>query len=288
MDLTPISHLALDDLRTICESHNMNYVTPLSAPPIGGPNLTERVAAELESRVLSGELQPGARLPSEPELGAMLHVSRTVVRAAVRTLVARGLLTVRQGHGTVVAEPTDAAYGEALTLLLLRSDLSMGDVMDARAAVEIQFGPLAAERGTQRDWETMERHLDRFGVAVETGEWVLAHAEHLSFHLALLRAVHLPALELLLAPMQEIIVRSSLPPSHEAIQEADAWQVELHPPILEALRAGNQEATRVSLRQHFGFVGDVTYAEARARRFREIETMHDFLSARKRALGATA
>jgi DNA-binding FadR family transcriptional regulator len=251
----------------------MNYV--FNAEPVGGPKLSDRVVAELEARIVSGELPPGSRLPTEPELGALLHVSRTVVRDAVRTLVARGLVSVRQGHGTVVSEPTDEVYGSALITLLSRSPLTIGDVTDARAAIETQLGPLAARNGTAADWELMDDYLAGFAGAVARRDWEAAHTEHLGFHLALLEAIHLPALELLLTPMQEIIVRSSLPPS---VDDPDAWDVDAHYPVLEALRRGDETATLEALRRHFRFVDDPRYTQSRSSLFRDGRTMQDVLA----------
>lgn len=245
------------------------------AEPVGGPKLSDRVVAELEARIVSGELSPGARLPTEPELGAMLRVSRTVVRDAIRTLVARGLVSVRQGHGTVVSQPTNEAYGSALIVLLTRSNLTIGEVTDARAAIEVQLGPLAARHGTATDWELMGQYLEGFAAGVAAGDWATAHAEHLGFHLALLEAIRLPALELLLAPMHEIIVRSSLPPT---VDDPDAWDVDAHYPILEALRRGDEAATLEALRHHFRFVDDPGYAASRSSLFRDGRTMQDVLA----------
>ena len=60
--------------------------------------LTQRLAAE----ILSGRLQPGARLPTEQELSLATGVSRTVVREAVAALRADGLVITRQGLGAFV------------------------------------------------------------------------------------------------------------------------------------------------------------------------------------------
>ena len=59
--------------------------------------LTTRVTAEIERLIVGGRLQPGQRLPSERELADQFGVSRTVVREAVRGMVAKGLLEVRPG-----------------------------------------------------------------------------------------------------------------------------------------------------------------------------------------------
>jgi GntR family transcriptional repressor for pyruvate dehydrogenase complex len=92
---------------------------------IGRAKLSEQVADLLAHRILRGEWDPGHTLQSEAALGSQLGVSRSVVRDAVKTLVARGLVTIRQGAGTFVAEPTDAAYSDAIFILLLRSDVTI-------------------------------------------------------------------------------------------------------------------------------------------------------------------
>src|SRR5258708_1878398 len=94
--------------------------------------LSDWVVTDLEQRILSGELAPGAVIPAEAELVDMLHVSRTVIRDALRTLSARGLVVVQRGRGTVVTEPSDGAMSEALVRLLLRADLTLEDVLQAR------------------------------------------------------------------------------------------------------------------------------------------------------------
>jgi len=244
------------------------------SPPVGGAKLSDRVVTELHHRIVRGELKPGERLPTEAELGSLLHVSRSVVRDAMRTLTARGLVSVRQGRGMIVAQPSDTAYGEALVVLLMRSDLTMGDIMDARAAIETQLGALAATRGTSDDWDAMESRLTAFAAAVKAGNWERAHVEHLNFHLGLLRAIHLLALEFLLKPMHQIILRSSLPPS---IEERELWDVDVHYPLLYALRRGDESATVVALQRHFGFLADERYSAFRAMPFREAPTIDDLL-----------
>ena len=93
-----------------------------------GAKLSDRVAVELGAQIVRAELPEGARLPTEAELGDVYRVSRSVIRDAIRTLSARGLVEVRQGHGMVVAQPSDAPFAEALIILLMRSSLTLGDV----------------------------------------------------------------------------------------------------------------------------------------------------------------
>lgn len=231
---------------------------------------SDRVAAELERRIFSGELATGTRLPTETELCEILGVSRSVVRDAVRALVARGLVTVKQGHGMTVTEPSDASYSQALITLLIRSDLTMGDVVTARGTIETRLVPLAAVNGTEEDWERLEGFYEAFAAAVDAADWDTARDRHVDFHVGLLRAIHQPALELLLKPMTEIILISGAPPRQTA--KAD-WEVETHRPILDAVRARDPARAERAMGAHFAAVADPERYDAfRARPFSAVFT----------------
>lgn len=66
--------------------------------------LSVLVVEVLVERIVSGEYPSGTLLPAEPALCQSFDVSRSVVREALKVLEQKGLVTVRQGHGTVVAE----------------------------------------------------------------------------------------------------------------------------------------------------------------------------------------
>src|SRR3984893_11811002 len=57
-------------------------------------------------RISNGSLPPGTRLPSEDSLVQEYAVSRTTIRAAIQSLVQRGLVEIRRGKGTFVTHPT--------------------------------------------------------------------------------------------------------------------------------------------------------------------------------------
>jgi DNA-binding transcriptional MocR family regulator len=89
--------------------------------------LSDRVASEIEHLILSGELREREKLPTEAELCQAFGVSRSVIRDAVRTLSARGLVHVQHGQGTVIDPPGEGTVANALILYLLRSDLTIHD-----------------------------------------------------------------------------------------------------------------------------------------------------------------
>jgi GntR family transcriptional regulator len=67
--------------------------------------LYAKVEMALAADIASSALPVGGQLPSEDCLISRFQVSRTTVRKAIENLVARGLVEIRRGKGTFVAEP---------------------------------------------------------------------------------------------------------------------------------------------------------------------------------------
>jgi GntR family transcriptional regulator len=66
-----------------------------------------RIAEDLRGKIESGELGPGAMLPSELELRDQYEASRNTIRDAVKWLITRGLVETRPGQGTFVPKRID-------------------------------------------------------------------------------------------------------------------------------------------------------------------------------------
>lgn len=229
--------------------------------------LSADLVEHLQRRIVRGEMAPGERLPAEGEIAAAFGVSRSVVRDAMRMLAARGLVDVRQGSGTVVTLPDDSAFSDALVALLLRSPLTVDDLLDARLAVEGQTAALAAERGTEEDWSRMEAHLRRFREAVTSNERHAAVSAHVAVHQAILEAAHMPALELLLRPLQDFVLVTSAPADPA---DAEGWDVEGHALLLAAVRSGDPETARAAMAAHLERAVAVYSPEIRARPLRDV------------------
>ena len=61
--------------------------------------LYEQIAAELRRQIITGQVQPGGKLPSESEVMAEHGVARLTARKAFRVLASEGLVTIVQGRG---------------------------------------------------------------------------------------------------------------------------------------------------------------------------------------------
>lgn len=221
-------------------------------PKVGGASLRDQVASALEERIIDGSFAVGERLPTESELQGQFAVSRTVVRDALRMLEVRGLVEIRQGSGTTVKSfPTDA-YSSAVATMLLRSQLTVGDIFMARAALESQLAIVAARNHTPQLLDRVVAAFEHFqGAVQDQAEPSVIATGHVDFHSALLRATNLPALEVILRPIQEMMAATSVGPQGLSPRDPATWRVGVHRAILDAVAAREEERVSVACEKHW-------------------------------------
>lgn len=146
----------------------------------------------LGEAIVSGRHPPGSTIPPEPTLCEELGVSRTVVREAVKSLVAKGLISTGPKVGTRVMpsdqwnwfDPHVVAWQSkvGLTREFLR------DLQELRRVVEPAAVRMAAERATPEDIAGIEAAFEGMRHAVEEGGDYVTY--DLRFHQGLLNACH--------------------------------------------------------------------------------------------------
>jgi DNA-binding FadR family transcriptional regulator len=142
--------------------------------------------------IISGHYAPGAAMPSEPVMGEELGVSRTVVREAVKSLVAKGLVTTGPKVGTRVL-PAEQWNWFDPDVVVWQSQVGLTreflrDLQELRRVVEPAAVRMAAERATAQDIAGIEAAYEGMRRAVEEGGDYVTH--DLLFHQGLLRACH--------------------------------------------------------------------------------------------------
>ncbi len=153
-------------------------------------NVHGNIVDLLGAAIVAGRHAPGASLPPEPLLGAELGVSRTVVREAVKSLIAKGLVTTGPKVGTRV-QPEDQWNWFDPDVITWRSRAGitpefLRDLQDLRRIVEPAAARLAAERASAADIAAMqEAFAGMTEAAYSGGDYV--HYD-LQFHQGLLRA----------------------------------------------------------------------------------------------------
>jgi GntR family transcriptional regulator, transcriptional repressor for pyruvate dehydrogenase complex len=148
------------------------------------PRLSDVVSDRLLAAIRDAHLPPGAKLPSERELGDQFGVSRTVIREAVRHLAAKGILEVRSGSGATVARIDSSSVSDALALFLRRKGLlDPRKIHEVRQTIELQTIRLATQRATDEDLIEIRSTHERLARAGTDPE-AMAEAD-VAFHRAI-------------------------------------------------------------------------------------------------------
>ncbi len=82
-----------------------------------GVSLYEQVVYAAKKAVVSGQLRPGDPFPSVRTLSQALKINPNTAHKVILQLVAEGLLEVRPGIGTVVAEPSPSTPAQRANLI---------------------------------------------------------------------------------------------------------------------------------------------------------------------------
>ena len=151
--------------------------------------LSERTSDRLYEMIVDeGRYGPGSKLPNENELSQELQVSRTTLREAISFLVAQGVLEIRRGRGTFVAEELPASGMDLTALSSLRSRVRAKDLFEMRLIFEPATVALACQRASAEELEMIRKKAERVErIAAEDGDWPLADQE---FHWAIIKASH--------------------------------------------------------------------------------------------------
>jgi len=229
----------------------MPGVAPSEFEAIRRQKVYEAVAEQIERLILT-KLKPGDKLPSERELTELLHVSRSSIRDAIRSLELVGLVEPRQGAGTIV-RATHLDSMNSIAEALRQRQAMVSDLLDFRAMIEPPLAARAATNATLKQIEAMEEILRRQERTMTSGDAGIE--EDANFHYSIAQAsgnqVVLKVLDLIMDLLHDTRQR--------ALQVSGRPQRSLngHLRILDAITQRNPEAAHAAMRRHIHEIQDV-------------------------------
>lgn len=140
--------------------------------PVSRRTVSTQIREQLLRRITTGELSPGARIPSERELSDQFQVARTSVREAIQGLLSLGVIE-RRGNRTCVAEHMPEVTVE-------RGDQRKSfvtELFETRRVLEGPIFALAAERADDAARATVETLMLRFEDGLSIDEFRLLDRE---------------------------------------------------------------------------------------------------------------
>jgi len=208
------------------------------------------LADDLREQITSGQLRPGERLPTEPQLCVRSGVSRSTVREALRLLASQHLIVTTRGvtGGSYVAKPDAATLAESLSrgvnLMVSATAVGIAELLEVRDLVEVPAAGLAARRRTDADVATLGKTLFD-PVRDDTPVKVAAQR---AFHEALAAATGNPVYELLARPLYAVANASDIA-ERAPLRLWRAIDAD-HRAIMRAVLAGDPVAAERAARIH--------------------------------------
>ncbi|MCW3002887.1 MAG: FadR family transcriptional regulator [Conexibacter sp.] len=215
----------------------------------------EQVAEQLRELMMTGDLAPGQRLPSEAALAVEFGVSRATVREALRILSSQNLIRTTKGAtgGSFVTIPTVDHVSEFMSAninLLSQTDhVSLDEFLEARELLEVPAARLAARRGDPELITELEAAIPDQPLKLAKDQQFLHNK---NFHSALVLGSGNSLLSIAAQPifsvLQTHLKRSELGAKYHRTINSD------HRAIVAAIEAGDEDAVEDEMRKHLAYL----------------------------------
>jgi len=214
----------------------------------GEPNTlrTMQVVDYIRALIENGTLQPGDKIPPEREFARTLKISRASLRTGIGYLAAMGVMKIRHGVGTFVADGPPEFGKASLGLMGALHGFQNWQMFEARIILESNIAALAAERGKDEHYTAMAEEIAEMFAAMKSPADFLVH--DLLFHRIISQASGNP----ILASMIETITSAIYEKRRKTVERSTDMResAEMHREIYRAIRARKPEEARKLMEEH--------------------------------------
>jgi len=204
------------------------------------------VVNHMRTMIESGALKPGDQIPPERDFARQLNISRASLRAGIGYLGALGVLKIKHGVGTFVADgPPD--FGRAsLSFIGALHGFQSWQMFEARILLETGLAALAAERGKEEHHAALSEEVAEMFATIDKPSEYLVHDA--LFHRIVAQASGNP----ILAAIMETVTSSMYDKRRKTVERATDLResAEMHRQIYRAVRARKPIEARKLMEQH--------------------------------------
>ncbi len=207
---------------------------------------TMQVVNHIRALIENGALQPGDKIPPEREFARSLNISRASLRTGIGYLAAMGVMKVRHGVGTFVADGP-AEFGKAsFSLMGVLHGFQSWQMFEVRLILESNLAALAAERAKEEHHTALAEEVAEIFASVDSPSDFLIH--DVLFHRILSQASGNP----ILAALMETITSALYDKRRKTVERSIDLResAEMHRMIYRAVRAHNPAEARRLMEQH--------------------------------------
>lgn len=233
--------------------------TMLDIKPVNVPKAADVLAAILREKILGGELNEGADLPSERELGIQSGLSRASVREALRILEGEGLIATRVGRngGSAVVRPSSAAIERSVGIFIRGQGIRLEEVLETRAAIEPPSARFAALHRTDADLEEIEKCHAKVEHSSMLGDIDAYVRANLDWHVQIVRASHNELMIAFITAVSHSVYLATDLAGFNSVTVRNAV-IHAHRRVMDAIKARDGDAAARRMERHVGaYIKDV-------------------------------
>lgn len=200
----------------------------------------------VRSLIENGTLQPGDQIPPEREFARALKISRASLRTGIGYMAAMGVLKIKHGVGTFVADGPPEFGKASLSLMGALHGFQSWQMFEARIILESTLAALAAERGKEEHHAALAEEVAEMFAAESAPSDYLIH--DVLFHRIIARASGNP----ILAAVMETVTSSMYEKRRKTVERSTDLResAEMHRAIYRAIRSRNAGEARKLMEQH--------------------------------------
>ena len=229
-----------------------------------------RVVDQLGLAIVGGQFEIGEPLPGDTELESQFDVSRSVLREAMKTLTAKGLVVAKSRVGTRV---TDRCHWNLIDEDVLRWHFKAGvtrefidHLYDVRLVFEPASAAYAALRATPEDCAELRRYANLLGS--EDLDWQSQVEADLRFHVLLTLIGANPFLESMIGFLKAALDGAFTLAFDPKLAGRGESIIETHLAIVDAIEKKDADAARAATEKvvQLGRITALKAADAAAKR----------------------
>lgn len=211
--------------------------------------LGDQVTRAIVEHIQENDLKPGDMLPAEMTLARQLGVSRPLIREAIRSLTALGVLTTANGKGTTICPVSSYGLTTLLEWAVTIQGVSTLGVLQIREGLEVEAASLAAENRTDAEAAELDRLLGEMGAALTDADRYASL--DLQFHLTIARASRNGLLSAFTDALRHVAIQTMT--AGGKIATADEWaQIQrCHEDLVASIAARDAARARNAMLEHF-------------------------------------
>ena len=147
-----------------------SYLTSLKKESV-----VQSVINRLTDGMRNGELKPGDKIPTEPELAESLGVARSSIREAIKILTYLGVLESKRHEGTFVCNGFEESMIDPMVYGIILNKDSFENLMELREMTEAGMMRLAIKNHNEDEIRELEEILSEMkNILSEEGEATIA------------------------------------------------------------------------------------------------------------------